>query len=112
MNDQLLTPSKQKEAFSEVYVQTIVAGAGYITASESKDLNGVDIQIRAGDPMRPSLDLQLKATSNLTTAHDGLLRFRLKNFDRLREPTQTPRILVVLDLPEDEKLWLRLQLKS
>ena len=108
MNDRLLTPSKQKEAFSEVYIRAVAAGTGYITASESMDLNGIDIQIRAGQPMRPSLDVQLKATSNLTIAKDGLFRYPLetKDYDRLRETIQTPRILVVLDLPDDEYKWL------
>ena len=59
--------------------------------------------------MRPALDLQLKATVNMMgNPADGYVRFPLKrrNYDLLRMETQTPRLLMVLDLPKDEDLWL------
>ena len=58
--------------------------------------------------MRPALDLQLKATVNLRASDDGFFRFPLKkrNYDTLRISAQTPRLLVVLDLPEDEHRWM------
>ena len=58
--------------------------------------------------MRPALDLQLKATINLIRKGDGYVRFQLKrkNYDDLCEDTQTPRLLVVLDLPKDERRWM------
>lgn len=57
---------------------------------------------------RPAVDLQLKATINLTEPTDGHYRFVLKrrNYDLLCEETQTPRLLVVLDLPRDEGQWI------
>ena len=58
--------------------------------------------------MRPALDLQLKATINLGQPHDGHFRFPLnrRNYDLLRDQTQIPRLLVVLDLPRDQRDWL------
>ena len=58
--------------------------------------------------MRPALDIQLKATINLGNPHDGHFRFPLKinNYESLRIDTQTPRILVVLDLPRDQSRWM------
>ena len=58
--------------------------------------------------MRPAVDLQLKATANLTESHNGHCRFALKrrNYDLLRIETQTPRLLVVLELPRDESRWM------
>ncbi len=58
--------------------------------------------------MRPCLDVQLKATVNLGKQEDGVFRYPLKrrNYDLLRESTMVPRILVVLDLPRDESMWL------
>ncbi len=58
--------------------------------------------------MRPTLDLQLKATVNLKKATDGFLHFPLKqrNYDLLRIDTQTPRLLVVLDLPAERGDWM------
>lgn len=58
--------------------------------------------------MRPSLDIQLKATINLGDATNGAFRFPLKrrNYDLLREQTMIPRILVILDLPKNAEDWL------
>ena len=58
--------------------------------------------------MRPALDVQLKATINLRASLDGHYRFPLnrRNYDLLRVETQTPRLLVVLDLPRKEERWV------
>ena len=106
--DRLLTTNDQKERLSMVYVLAIVARAGYTTAVDDLDRDGVDLRIQAGGAMRPALDLQLKATINLRQAGDESFRFPLpvRNYDLLRIRTQTPRLLVVLDLPRDEQQWL------
>ncbi|MFD0389906.1 DUF4365 domain-containing protein [Tistrella bauzanensis] len=98
----------QEEALSRAYVAAVAAGAGYTTATMDLDRDGVDIQIRAGGSMRPSLDIQLKATINLGAAHEGIFRFPLKrrNYDLLRDVAMVPRILVLLDLPRDKAEWL------
>ena len=108
MTDALLTNADQEEALSCVYVRAIVARAGYTTSTPSPDRDGVDLQIQAGGAMRPALDLQLKATVNLERRGDSHVRYRLKrrNYDLLRIETQTPRLLVVLDLPNDSELWM------
>ena len=108
MNDALLTIEDQKEALSRVYARAVAASAGYAVADFDFDRDGIDLRIHAGGAMRPALDLQLKATINLSRPVDGRRRFVLKrrNFERLREDTQTPRILVVFDLPEEESRWI------
>jgi len=60
--------------------------------------------------MRPSIAIQLKATINLGEPIDGEYRYSLKrrNYDLLREPVQTPRILMVLALPRAEQEWLQI----
>ena len=102
MNDALLTIQDREEALSRVYARAVAAGAGYATAEWDFDRDGVDLRIHAGGAMR------LKATTNLTSAADGHYRFPLKrrNYDLLRIGTQTPRLLVVLDLPAEEGQWL------
>ncbi len=79
-----------------------------MTSVPEPDRDSVDLRIQSGGRLRPALDLQLKATTQLIEPRDGLLRFRLtsKNYRDLREETQTPRLLVVLDLPKDESLWM------
>ena len=108
MTDSLLTSNDREEELSRAYVRAVAAGAGYVTADFSLDREGVDIQVRAGGSMRPSLDIQLKATINLGQPTNGEFRYALKcrNYNLLRETTMVPRILVLLDLPDNETCWL------
>ena len=108
MTATLLTGPDQKEGLSVAYVKAMAARAGFSTAVPEPDRDSVDVRIMAGGPRRPALDLQLKATTDLAEAQDGFRRFRLriKNYDDLRVETQTPRLLVVLDLPQDETQWI------
>ena len=108
MTDNLLTTPDRQEALSRAYAHAVAARGGYMTAVYTEDRDGVDLRIQAGGAMRPALDLQLKATVNLIDSNDGYYRFPLKrrNYDLLRMDTQTPRLLVVLDLPKDEHQWM------
>ena len=108
MNDAILAPADREEALSRAYVAAVAAGAGYTLAEQNFDRDGVDFQVRAGGVMRPSLDIQLKATVRLGQGGDDELRYplRRRNYDLLRQETLVPRILVVLDLPRDEEQWI------
>jgi len=108
MNDALLSASDQKEALSRVYVRAVAARAGYVTTDRDFDRDGIDLGIEAGGNMRPKLDVQMKATENLGAPKGEHFHFPLKagNYDKLRIDTQTPRILVVLDLPKDSSRWM------
>lgn len=108
MTDPLLTAPGREEALSRAYAYAVAARAGYVTSTPDPDRDGVDLRIQAGGAMRPALELQLKATINLGQPHEGYFHFPLKrrNYDLLRLPTQTPRLLVVLDLPRDEQRWM------
>lgn len=68
MTDNLLTGTDREEALSRAYVQAVAAGAGYVVATMDFDRDGVDVEIKAGGAMRPSIGLQLKATTNLSDA--------------------------------------------
>lgn len=104
----LLTAPDQKERLSLVYVNALAARAGFVTSVPEPDRDSVDVRIHASGPRRPALDLQLKATAVLDEAQGGLVRFPLpiKNYDDLRVDTQTPRLLVVFELPADESQWM------
>lgn len=58
-------------------------------------------------PSSPRLDVQLKATSDLTAVRPDAIAWRLKrkNYDDLRRNTVLPRLLVVLVLPPDPPSW-------
>lgn len=107
MSNSILASGDRKEGLSRAYVQAVAAAAGYTLAEQNFDRDGVDVQVRAGGAMRPSLDIQLKATV-LLEERGAHWRFRLpkRNYDLLRERTMVPRVLVVLNLPEDEEHWL------
>ena len=64
--------------------------------------------------MRPAIEFQLKATINLGEPTDGYFRFPLKkrNYDLLIVETQTPRLLMVLDLPKNEDQWMTISEES
>jgi hypothetical protein len=108
--DTLLSVQDREEAVSRAFIQAVAAGAGYVVSTMDFDRDGVDIEIKAGGAMRPSISIQLKATVNLGRERRGYFHFplRRRNYDLLREPTQVPRLLVVLDLPRDEREWVRL----
>lgn len=108
MTRTLLKEPDKKEALSRVYVKALAPLAGYTTSVPEPDRDSVDLQIRAGGPLRPTLDLQLKATTKLSRSQDDSLRFQLpiKNYRDLCCDTQTPRLLVILELPEDGSRWM------
>ena len=108
MTGEILTVQHQKEALSVVYVKALAARARYATSTMDYDLDSVDLRIHAGGRHRPSLDLQLKASSGLEVGTSGHISFRLpiKNYNDLRVKTMIPRLLVVLDLPKDESQWM------
>ena len=108
MTGTLLTAPDQKELLSLVYVKALAARVGFVTSVPEPDRDSVDLRIQAGGPRRPALDLQLKATATLDEPRAGSVPFRLtiKNYRDLRIETQTPRLLVVFELPRDESRWM------
>ena len=108
MMHKLLTNADQKERLSLVYVKALAARAGFTTSPRDLDRDSIDLNIHGGGLFRPALDLQLKATITLGTARNGYLSFPLsiKNYDDLRVTTQIPRLLVMLELPQDESDWM------
>ena len=108
MTNELLSVADQEEALSRAYARAIAARAGYTTADYDYDRTGVDLRIQSGGLVRPAIEIQLKATVNLDGPMEGHYRFPLKrkNYDELIGLTQTPRILLVLDLPRDRGEWM------
>ena len=108
MTATLLTGPDKKERLSLVYVKALAARAGLLTSVPEPDRDSVDLRIQASGARRPALDLQLKATAALEVSRGGFVPFQLpiKNYDDLRTETQTPRLLVVFELPTDETQWM------
>ena len=108
VHDTLFTIPDEKERLSLLYVKALAARAGFMTSVPDLDRDSVDLRIQAGGPRRPALDLQLKATAALDEPRASFVPFRLtiKNYNDLRVETQTPRLLVVFELPGDESRWM------
>jgi hypothetical protein len=104
----LLTASLRQEALSKAYVRALSGACGFTVADRDFDMDGVDLEINAGGNMRPSLAVQLKATTTLLPPKDGVIKYALKvrNYDLLRISTQTPRLLILLDMPALEAEWI------
>ena len=102
------------EGLSLVYAKALAVRAGYSVSVPEPDRDSVDLRIQAGGAHRPALDLQLKATTSISEPRDGSLSFRIsiKNYNDLRIDTQTPRLLVVLELPDDEAQWMTVTLEA
>lgn len=108
MTDAILINSHRKAELSFAYLSALSAMAGYTCQrGPDPDVDTIDATVRAGGTRRPVLDVQLKATSSPVWGNDGL-HFRLsrKNYDDLREDRTARIILLVLELPEDERDWL------
>lgn len=110
VRDSLLTREQQQEQFSIVYVRAVVARLRYNIQRPEIDQDGIDFTIQSGGKMRPRLDLQVKATTGLRKPKDGFLGYKLKvrNYNLLRQETQTPRLLVILDMPSDDERWMKI----
>lgn len=109
VNDSLISTADREEGLSRAYVYAVATIAGYTFSEANLDRDGIDLRIHAGGFMSPAIGLQLKATIRLgEPGQDGNYRYDLciEDYRRLIEPSQTPRYLVVLSLPEDENKWL------
>jgi Domain of unknown function (DUF4365) len=107
-DDTLLSDDDVESALSIAYVQAIAAQAGYTCGEPpGPDRDSIDVQIAAGGAMRPKIDLQLKASIRLSGADETFsYPLGVKNYNDLRVETQTPRLLLVLDLPRKRDEWL------
>ena len=105
--------NRQKEEFSNAFVQAVAATAGFSVVSPPVDDDSIDWQIAqaggSGTVRSPKLELQLKSTATIEWKDgEDTFPFRLpkKNYEDLRPANVlVPRILVVVRLPEGPERW-------
>ena len=109
-----LTDADRKEALSRAYVHAVAARAGYATAIYDFDRHGIDLRIQAGEPRMHAIDVQLKATTTLPAPINNISRYPLnsRNYRTLIADSQTPQLLIVLDLPTNEEDWMTISNES
>lgn len=113
----MLSENDIKEELSYAYVHAVASYAGFSCEPIRKDRDSVDANVRAKGWLdesskfaSPALDLQLKATCEPTVVNGRIVfDLKMKNYDELRQRTQTPRLLVVLALPDARQEWLRFE---
>ncbi len=100
------------ELFSVNYFCAIVSAAGYTYNNPVIDNESVDIQIngRIKDEVYTTqrLEVQLKATKTAKINNNSFsFPLKIKNYDDLRDLNcYTPKILIVLLLPNNQQDWL------
>jgi len=109
-NIKMLSENDRKAELSFAWVAALAANEGFtVQRGPSPDVASVDVTIRTGSPDHRAIDVQLKATSRPSKQPDGLhFRLKRKNHDDLAAGKRSlPLVLVVLELPRDESVWLQ-----
>lgn len=116
----MATPQRKKESLSRAYVRAIAAKVGASVSETDHDF-GIDLTLKqiitrtktTGDGNRyiengAAVDIQIKCSENITvTATEVSHVLEAESFNDLVDPNvNTPRILVVLKVPNDEAEWL------
>ena len=97
----------QKERFSLAYINAVATQAGYQMVEPSVDRDSVDGVLMGDSGRRPRIEFQAKATSrDLIRGERVSFPLSIKNYDDLRADVQTPRILIVVLMPDNETEWL------
>ena len=91
-----------QEQFSLAYVTAIASAAGYQVEPFKFDPDSIDCALLGKTGKRARIEVQLKATSVKNYIKDDHIAYPLplKNYEDLRVDTWTPRMLVVLYMPE------------
>lgn len=111
----MLTDNKIKEEINLAYVLAVAAMKGFSTEITRVDADSVDATIQFNGKLNddstlysPEIKLQLKATSNANINGDNIhFALPIKNYNDLKARTATPRLLVILCLPEVKEDWLQ-----
>ena len=111
----MLTENKIKEEINLAYIVAVAAVKSFATEITRIDNDSIDATICYNGYLvpgestlySPSIKLQLKATSNTHISEDAIhFPLPIKNYDDLRAKSATPRLLVVLCLPEIKDEWV------
>jgi hypothetical protein len=111
----MLTENQVKEQLSVAYVNAVAAICNFACEFTRIDIDSIDVSITCNGNLAadsiirsPEIKIQLKATENLSlnAANEYPFALPIKNYDDLRANTLTPRLLVVLNLPNIRDGWV------
>ena len=100
--------SDRKERFSLAYISAVAAHAGYLVVeSRAVDKDSIDGHIAGDEGRRPRIEFQAKSTArDVLRSGDLIFPLPIKNYDDLRRDVSTPRLLIVVVLPSNDRDWL------
>ena len=99
--------STRKEQFSIAHMRCLAAVCGLIISREEVDIDSVDVGLSRAGGRSPELKIQLKCSAALEKREsDFSFTLSMKNYNDLRRSTLVPRMLVVLEVPGEEAMWL------
>jgi hypothetical protein len=98
--------STHQEAFSCAFVRAVAANSGCSIGKPEPDRDGIDYTISNEEYCFPKLDVQVKSTKNFSfdgnyVAYD----ITKKAYNFLCMPSHTPRILILVTLPNSHLMW-------
>jgi hypothetical protein len=105
--------NNQKELFSIAMTSCIASAAGCSTQEISKDLYGVDVELKGINwPGVPQINVQLKSTADTAIIDHENERIcyplDADNYNKLTSFSCNPYILILALVPKDPQDWLKI----
>jgi hypothetical protein len=99
----------RQERFGDAFLTAIASVAGCTMAKPAVDNDSIDWTLSCRLPLRPKIDVQMKTTT-IDGGDPAFIRYPLKrkNYDDLTLEVSTPRILVLVVVPDHVEEWLAL----
>lgn len=107
----MITENNHKELYSNAWLRAVASVAKFsATEPGGQDDDSIDITLHRrglhGTIQSPKIDVQLKCTARPLPTGDFNFSLPIKNYNDLRSVhVATPRILVVVAVPEDVQDW-------
>lgn len=102
-----ITMNQRKSRLSLACIEAVASQAGFHVTETKVDEDSVDGTFLGDFGRRPRIEFQAKATAR-DLARNGVIRYPLpmKNYDDLRVESITPRILIIMLMPDDPDDWI------
>jgi hypothetical protein len=103
--------NQRQEQFANAFLLAVSAVAGFTATKPPVDNDSVDWTIASRLPRRPKIDVQMKSRRIEAADAEEVIRYHLKrkNYDDLiLTELFTPRLLVLVLVPQDVGAWLEL----
>jgi len=105
--------SAQMEEFSYAYIHAVASSVGYELDESHTDYQSIDVSVKSAKLLEnvsvpdPQIRFQLKSTTqNLINGNSISYPLEIKNYNDLRAKTKTPRVLLLVILPDDPDEWI------